>query len=195
MGGRIKWDSHQQVDLSARIPTGLTGAAGEYYVAAELSRRGWLATVTIKNAPGTDVLAQQLDTKVTAAIQTKTSATGARWRLSAKDETPGSSNEWYVLVRLRSAIERPDFYVLPRNYVSAFLWVSHRRWLSVPGRAGQAHRDNPQRTIIADWIKDAKERWDLLDLGGSRACRELGTDWILEMSKQFGLPGGHPGFS
>ena len=33
--------------------TGLTGAAGEYYVAAELSRRGWLATVTIKNAPGT----------------------------------------------------------------------------------------------------------------------------------------------
>jgi len=34
----------------------LTGAAGEYYVAAELSCLGWLATVTIKNAPGTDVL-------------------------------------------------------------------------------------------------------------------------------------------
>ena len=37
--------------MGARRPhTGLTGAAGEYYVAAELSRRGWLATVTIKNA-------------------------------------------------------------------------------------------------------------------------------------------------
>ena len=53
--------------------TGLTGAAGEYYVAAELSRRSWLATVTIKNSPGTDVLAQRLDRRRLVAIQTKCS--------------------------------------------------------------------------------------------------------------------------
>jgi integrase len=47
--------------------TGLTGAAGEYYVAAELSLRDWLATVTIKNAPGTDVLAQKVGTGVTVS--------------------------------------------------------------------------------------------------------------------------------
>jgi hypothetical protein len=36
--------------------TGLTGAAGEYHVAAQLSQRGWLATITKKNSPGTDEL-------------------------------------------------------------------------------------------------------------------------------------------
>jgi hypothetical protein len=53
---------------------GLIGAAGEYYVAAELSRRGWLATVTVKNAPGTDVLAQRADTGRMFAVQTKTAS-------------------------------------------------------------------------------------------------------------------------
>jgi hypothetical protein len=47
------------VPSPSKIPTGLTGAAGEYYTVAELSRRGWLATVAIKNSPGTDVLAQK----------------------------------------------------------------------------------------------------------------------------------------
>ena len=179
----------------ARTATGLTGAAGEYYVAAELSRRGWLATVTIKNAPGTDVLAQRRETKRTAAIQTKTSATGARWRLGAQDENVSpSDDEWYVLVDLTREAERPDFYILPRNYVAAFLWVSHRRWLSIPGRGGRKHRDNPQRTIVADWISDAKERWELLEHGSTKACRALGTAWIVEMAEQFGLPPGHPGF-
>ena len=65
-----------------RMPTGLTGAAGEYYVAAELSRRGWLATVTIKNAPGTAVLAQNPITKLTVAIQTKTSSGGTSFTKS-----------------------------------------------------------------------------------------------------------------
>jgi hypothetical protein len=58
--------------------TGLTGAAGEYYVAAELSRRGWLATVTIKNSPGTDVLAQRLGTGRVVSIQVKTAGFGNR---------------------------------------------------------------------------------------------------------------------
>jgi len=79
---------------------GLIGAAGEYFVAAELSRRGWLATVTIKNAPGTDVLAQHGATKQVVAIQTKT-ATTATFRLSARDEVPASApNQWCVLVAL-----------------------------------------------------------------------------------------------
>ncbi|HSI36145.1 MAG TPA: hypothetical protein VK986_21355, partial [Tepidisphaeraceae bacterium] len=49
--------------------TGLTGAAGEYHVAAELSRRGRLATVTIKNSPGTDVLAQRRDRSAMVAAE------------------------------------------------------------------------------------------------------------------------------
>jgi len=35
----------------------LTGVAGAYYVAAELSRRGIVATMTLRNTPGVDILA------------------------------------------------------------------------------------------------------------------------------------------
>ena len=37
------------VSTDAKIPSSLIGAAGEYLIAAELSRRGWLTTVTMKN--------------------------------------------------------------------------------------------------------------------------------------------------
>jgi hypothetical protein len=37
--------------------TALTGAAGEYFVAGELSRHRWAASITPRNADRTDVLA------------------------------------------------------------------------------------------------------------------------------------------
>jgi len=40
---------HRIVSTDAKIPNSLIGAAGAYLIAAELSRRGWLGTVTIKN--------------------------------------------------------------------------------------------------------------------------------------------------
>ena len=95
----------------AGIPTNLTGAAGEYYVAAELSRRGWLATVTIKNAPGIDVLAQELATGRTVAIQTKTSTHGTSFHFGPRDqETLEDDPGWMLLVGLGVApTERPRF--------------------------------------------------------------------------------------
>ena len=40
-----------------KIESALAGVAGEFYVAAELSRRNYLATLTQRNAKGIDVLA------------------------------------------------------------------------------------------------------------------------------------------
>src|SRR5436190_4554604 len=97
--------------------TNITGAAGEYHVAAELSRRGWLATVTIKNSPDTDVLAQHPHTERLLAVQTKTASPRNRFRLKKKNETPASRDgQWFVLVGLRGEFERPDFYIIPRDH-------------------------------------------------------------------------------
>jgi hypothetical protein len=133
---------------------GLVGAAGEYYVAAELSRRDWLATVTIKNSPGTDVLAQRLDRRRIVAIQTKTASPGSHFRLNVKDEAPGErDNEWYVLVSLRGDEERPTFYVIPRHVMAAIVYLEHRDWLHhhdrlrAPMRTSQQRKANPMRTI------------------------------------------------
>jgi hypothetical protein len=59
----------------------LTGAAGEYFVAAELSRRGWAASVTPKGVERTDVLAQHVDTGAVVALQVKTTTTGTSFTL------------------------------------------------------------------------------------------------------------------
>src|SRR4051794_2804505 len=108
----------------------LTGAAGEYFVAAELSRRGWLATVTIKNAPRTDVLARRLDSPRLIAIQSKTSASGNQnVRLSERDEAPALGDEWFVCVALGDPDALPTYYVVPRDVIAERIYSDHREWL------------------------------------------------------------------
>ena len=47
--------------MSTRPSTILTGVSGEYFVAAELSRRGYIASITLRNTAGVDVLASSAD--------------------------------------------------------------------------------------------------------------------------------------
>jgi hypothetical protein len=173
---------------------GLVGAAGEYYVAAELSRRDWLATVTIKNSPGTDVLAQRLDRRRIVAIQTKTASPGSHFRLNVKDEAPGErDNEWYVLVPLGGDHERSTFFVVPRHVMAAIVYLEHRDWLHhldrlrAPVRVGQQRKANPMRTIRGAWIEGYKEKWELLD-GSAWEAPFLADPIFLELAHEVPLP-------
>jgi hypothetical protein len=177
-----------------RRSTGLTGAVGEYHVAAELSRRDWLATVTIKNSPGTDVLAQRRDRSAVIAVQVKTASPGSHFRLSEKDEVPAERvNEWYVLVALAGELERPRFYVLPRHVVAALAYLEHRAWLREigplhgPPRGGRQRKDNPARQIRADWVTGYLENWDLLDQS-AWAAPYLGAAAFLTLQREVPLP-------
>jgi hypothetical protein len=158
-------------------PRSLTGAAGEYYVAAELSLLGWLATVTIKNAPGTDVLARSLESGRVLAVQTKTKS-GGNFTLTAGDELPtDSDNEWYALVELPEKSlqsQRPTFYLVPRNVVAALIFTQHNEWLATPGRRGQRHRDNARRVIRPSDVQGYREKWELLHRQTSKV--PLGLD-------------------
>jgi hypothetical protein len=184
------------VDVPAKLkrPTGLTGAAGEYFIAAELSLRGWLATVTIKNAPGVDVLAQNLGLGVTVAIQTKTASYGNDFQLNAKCEQPSTAlNEWYVFVKLHEERTRPSFYVVPRNIVAGFVYATHREWLSRAGRGGRAHKDTTKRAAAAKYLGGYEDRWDLLDRPADQAPL-LADQWYTGCVERFGLPPDHPGW-
>ena len=50
----------------------LSGCAGEYLVAGELSRRGYIASITLRNSKGVDMLVTNEKATKTAAIQVKT---------------------------------------------------------------------------------------------------------------------------
>src|ERR1700676_4366247 len=87
----------KQLKLSG-IQVGITG---EYLVAAELSRRGYVATLTLRNTRGIDILASNSDATRSVGIQVKTGQ-GVRpdWLMNKKAEAHPAENPRYVFVCL-----------------------------------------------------------------------------------------------
>jgi hypothetical protein len=146
------------------IPSVLAGVAGEYFVAAELSRLGYIASISLRNTRGIDILATNQDGSRSVTIQCKTSQkTQKRWVLSDKSEAFVSSTHFYVFVLLGAAGERPRYHVVPSRDVARFLKADHKKWISTPGKDGRKHVDNPVR-VFTDKDDKYEERWDLLGL-------------------------------
>ena len=73
--------------LNNSLSKSITGIAGEYYVAAELSRRGFMASITLRNNDSVDILACEPQGFKTFAIQVKTIQNKSkRWPLNKKAE-------------------------------------------------------------------------------------------------------------
>ena len=64
---------HQNhIDIDRRmkkISPILVGVAGEYFVAAELSRRGYIASISMRNTKGIDIIATNASGKRSVTIQ------------------------------------------------------------------------------------------------------------------------------
>lgn len=152
------------VDANERISSILTGVAGEYFVAAELSRRGFIASITMRNSRGFDILATNEDASRTVTVQVKTSQNSRReWILNDKAEKAFSDDWFYVFVILNSPKERPHYHIVPSKEVAAQISTSHRSYLAIPGRAGQQRKDSSMRKFF-DVEGQYLERWDLLGL-------------------------------
>jgi hypothetical protein len=179
------------------LSTPLAGAAGEYAVAAMLSRLGCAASITPRNADRTDVLAQHVQSGAIAAIQVKTSTGAPRFRMSAKEEYPGRNTEWVIGVHLANGDAWGDFYVVPRSVVSALLYLDHRRHLAVPGKNGQPHADSTMRLLRIDDVRVYRGSWPLLDCSGEPEHGFVFTQgrfpmWAYEAHKHFPLSDEHP---
>jgi Holliday junction resolvase-like predicted endonuclease len=73
--------------VKKKLSSTLCGVAGEYFVAAELSRRGYIASITLRNTRGIDILMSNADATETVGVQVKTNQRGvAEWILSEKIE-------------------------------------------------------------------------------------------------------------
>ena len=142
----------------------LSGVAGEYYVAAELSKRGHLASITLRNTKGVDILCSNEDASKTVAIQVKTNRRSSReWILNNKAEKDSSDNFFYVFVNLNDNVNSPDYFIVPSKFVSEFVTRSHQDWLDKPGAKGQKHNDSTMRKF-ADKGEVYLNKWEILDL-------------------------------
>ena len=150
-------------ELSKLEPT-LVGVAGEYYVAAELSIRGYLASVTLRNSRGIDIIASNSDASRTVSIQVKTSKKGSpRWVLTKKAESFIADDHYYVFVMLHDVGKRPDYYIVPSKVVAKYISTSHREWLAGKKKDGSPRKDSSMRMFRDDEGK-YKEAWDSLEL-------------------------------
>ena len=150
--------------MMSQLSKGLSGVAGEYFVAAELSRRGYIASITLRNSKGVDILATGEDDLRSVNIQVKTNQNSNKsWLLSRKAESVESETLFYVFVSLNGPDGTPDYHVVQSSAVARWCRDSHRNWLSEPGRGGHVRKDTSMRQFQdpENWHLN---KWEVLRL-------------------------------
>jgi hypothetical protein len=142
------------------------GVTGTYLVAAELSRRGFVALVTTRNTESVDIIASNPKVGKSASIQVKatrgigkTKRGEVYWILSKKAERLRQPHFFYVFVTVS---DLPRYYVVPSRNVADYVARIHRAWLKKRGRHGRRHKDSSMRMWLAN--EKYRDKWQLLGL-------------------------------
>jgi len=121
----------------------LVGTAGEYFVCAELCRRGYLALLTPKNNPIFDLIASKQDGRKSVAIQVKTRSIRNKqgWKLG-KDITVKKHNKdlFIVLVNLEEE-GLPEFYVYEYDILANRVQNNYVEYINTPKRDGSRRKE------------------------------------------------------
>jgi hypothetical protein len=140
----------------------LTGITGEYYVAAELSKRGLYAAITLRNNEGYDILVTNPRTKRQFGVQVKTTRNRRKWVLTKKTEGETDENLYYVFVNLLEECVRPEFFVINSVKLATIVKSEYEKWITTAGHKGQSRNDNSIRGFC-DKKGDYKEKWDVFE--------------------------------
>lgn len=129
--------------MPEKLSNNLVGTSGEYYVCAELCRRGFLALLTPKNNPLFDVIVTNSDGSKTVSIQVKTRSPQNKqgWKLGI-DITKNQRNEnlFVVLVNLEDEGQMPEFYIYEYDLLSETVKRQYDDYLSKPRRDGSKRK-------------------------------------------------------
>lgn len=154
-------------NLNKKVSSVLTGVAGEYFVAAELSRRGAIATITAKNTPHFDVIATDLQGKRSASIQVKATAKnigGLPIGNKPLDVSP-SDNSFYVFAYFGRE-DQPQYWIVPQALANKKI---EKAWSSWVNQNPETRKTAP-RTFRWSWlIEDVlftpfKDNWNVLNI-------------------------------
>lgn len=144
-----------------------TARAGEYFVAAELNRRGAYAVTFAGNMPGIDIMASNVSRKRTVGLQVKTRRRGdwqTTWvqgRLMRKN--PKETHFW-AFVDLTVPGAGPDYYIVPNWWIRSDIYRTHQRWLERRGGKRPRIPESKHHKIGLERIKAWKDCWGLLKL-------------------------------
>lgn len=145
----------------------LTGVTGEYFVCAELGKRGILALLTPKNNPLFDVVAIAPDASHTVTIQVKTMSEGNNqgWKLGMDIcKIKNNPSLFTVLVNLTG--KEVEFYIYEYDVLSKRVQKLYSEYLLKPKRDGSQRKDIKFRWFNLNDFKEGdrkrKNNWELL---------------------------------
>ncbi len=140
------------------------GRAGELFVAAELNRRGALATLYLTNAPRVDVVAMRPDNSRTVNIQVKTKGPRSKvwqWNIEkARAERQASEDDFLVLVDLQPS--EPAYYIVRLRDFANWKVEVHDAWLKGIGGRRPRTPDSPHTAIAVEDVEAGKDAWHIL---------------------------------
>ena len=152
-----------------KTDTTLTGAAGEHLVLSRLLQRGIVAAQAPEGVRKVDILVNFLEGGTPCFLQVKSRQFGSDggWHMQLKHESMDEEGLFYCFVDFEP--NQPTVHVIPSKVVASVIAKDHQLWLKTPGRAGQAHNDNPMRRVkpnsLAEgpgWMDQYLEAWDIL---------------------------------
>ena len=149
------------------------GLAGEFYTLAQLTARGYNASLTLGNTKGVDILVMneknnigyKIEVKTTQEIRGPKSTRPISWLLSKKNETYIDSNLIYCFVLLEHLETMPRFFLVKSKDVAKLISEQHREWLNMPRAEGKTVIDGNLRKFKID-LDDPhgyENNWELLD--------------------------------
>jgi predicted AAA+ superfamily ATPase len=93
----------------SEIPSNNTGLSGEYFVAAELYRRGWSVGMTIGNAKAVDLFAEKDERIIAIQVKSIYKKKNNGWPIMF-DKV--KKDCFYIFVNLNAdKMESPDYYI------------------------------------------------------------------------------------
>jgi hypothetical protein len=140
------------------------GNAAQFLVAAELSRRGLVAAITLGNCPNTDILCSNTAGTRFAHIQVKTFVPGTRsCTVGMKAEREYAQGFFWVLVGvpMDSQDGRIQYYIIPSSIMAPNVIECFKMWSEAKGQFGLIH--DPENTIRSVRLPPHRNRngWEL----------------------------------
>ena len=129
------------------------GIAGEYFVAGELSRRGYIASITLRNTANIDILASNGEKTINIQVKTMRRSVANGWAMGNIPLEPKKEwkNTFYVFVELPVNLnEKINYYIIPKNILNKKVEANFQKVIKTPRRNGM-----PRKTKFRFFEKDS----------------------------------------
>jgi hypothetical protein len=145
------------------------GRAGEYFVVAELNKRGAYAVTFAGNMPKIDLMACNEDQSRTIHIQVKTKRSGRSWQSSIGGSKPMDppataldETVFWAFVDLGDLVASPRYWIVPDWWIRNDIHKTHKAYLDRHGGTRPSNPDSKHHSIDEKRLKEWQARWDVL---------------------------------